>query len=280
MPKIYNKSFLKWAGGKSQLLDRLFELMPDKCNWFIEPFLGSGVVSLNICEKYPNIKEVIIGDTNPGLIALWNELQNDGLKFISFAKKYFAESFNREDMYYELRGKFNTTWHNDVKAVTFLYLNRHCFNGLCRFNSKGGFNVPYGKYKSVYFPEKEMIHAIEVLKKTRVYHQGFMDTFEMVKKGDVVYLDPPYVPENDTTATFTAYSKDKFGIAEHIELVKQAIIAQKKGATVIISNNDVPVCKELYGGADEIHYVDVRKSISCKANGRKKLKEIIAVYRP
>jgi DNA adenine methylase len=270
-----NKAFLKWAGGKSQLLEKLTSLMPpvNSKGRYIEPFVGSGVIALNMPHS-----EIIVGDVNEGLMATWIELQRHGERFITAAKQYFTADRNTPEKFYEYRLAFNETTHTSIKAVLFLYLNRHCFNGLCRFNSKGEFNVPFGKYSSPYFPETELRQALEVTKRMTIWCTGFMDLMSMSRKGDVVYCDPPYLPIN-ATSNFTAYSKGGFSMVEQENLARAARECSKKGATVIISNNDVPLAWELYKGA-EMHVVEVAKKISCKGDGRKKLNEVIAVFRP
>lgn len=268
-----NKAFLKWAGGKSQLLDKIRSLMPSNFNSnarYIEPFVGSGVIALNVPHD-----RIIIGDVNEGLMACWNELQRNGESFIEDCRELFNGNYNTEEMYYGIRKSFNA---HRPSGEYFLYLNRHCFNGLCRFNSKGEFNVPYGKYKNPYFPEAELRHAYEVTKRMVIYKLGFLDTMAEAESGDVVYCDPPYLPISETS-NFTAYSTGGFSMVEQENLAKMARTIAKRGATVIVSNNDVPKARELYKGA-ELHFVDVRKAISCKADGRKKLQEIIAVFRP
>jgi DNA adenine methylase len=273
--QILNKAFLKWAGGKSQLLETILALMPkENSGRFFEPFVGSGVVALNVPHK-----RIVIADVNPGLIAVWSQLKNEGQSFIDFAEKYFTPAFNTEGMFYEMRSKFNAAFHEDVKAASFLYLNRHCFNGLCRFNAKGEFNVPYGKYAKPYFPKVELEQAMVVATRMEVFEEDFGNIMNMATEGDVVYCDPPYIPLS-VTSNFTAYSKGGFGMDEQIRLKDRAERLRDRGATVILSNNDVPLARELYKKADEIHEVQVRKAISCKSDGRKKSGEIIAVYRP
>jgi DNA adenine methylase len=283
-----NKSFLKWAGGKSQLLERILSLMPpvNSKGRYIEPFVGSGVIALNVPHE-----SIIIGDINPGLMALWGRLQIRGRFFVDKCRDYFSCETNVEDAYYGFREMFNeltaakknpVDFHLFMKkqyAAMFLYLNRHCFNGLCRFNSKGEFNVPFGKYKNPYFPEAELLHAVEVTKRMMVFEQGFEDTMNMAKEGDVIYCDPPYIPLSETS-NFTGYSAGGFGWVSQVELAEQAKIARGKGATVIISNNDVPAARELYADATEMYAFQVAKKISCEADGRKKSGEILAVYRP
>lgn len=282
VPKM-NKSFLKWAGGKSQLLERILSLMPpvNSTARYIEPFVGSGVVALNV--PHPS---VIISDINPGLMSLWTRLQRGGLPFIEECGEYFGKC-NTEKVFYEFRKTFNDLSAEKDKtmcmdrsiALLFLYLNRHCFNGLCRFNAKGQFNVPFGRYKNPGFPRFELINALMVTRKMAIYEQGFEQTMALAGENDVVYCDPPYIPISETSS-FTAYSAGGFGMEQQSALERACWDACDRGATVIISNNDVPLARKLYAQATEIHEVQVAKRISCKADGRKKSGEIIAVYRP
>jgi DNA adenine methylase len=274
---MQHKSFLKWAGGKSQLVDKIISLMPlNRRKRYLEPFVGSGVVALNVPDDF---QEIIISDTNSDLIGIWDNLKNHRNTFISTCRGYFNSCYNNEEWYYKFRKLFNESKHDHIRTSLFLYLNRHCFNGLCRFNSKGEFNVPFGRYKTIYFPEKELRHAAEVSKKMKIFCNDFQSIMRMAQPGDVFYLDPPYIPISKTSG-FTTYSTNGFTADEHIILVQNAELAQQKGATVIISNNDVPVARKLYADATEIHFVPVRKSIGAAAGTRKKLQEIIAVYRP
>ena len=279
-PRLH-KAFLKWAGGKGQLVDQIFSLVPpEHSGRLIEPFVGSGIVTLNALEH--GFSEMVIADTNDALTAVWCQLKYNP-KFIDAAACYFKGDLNHEDTYYIIRQRFNEAlkhWNESDVARCFLYLNRHGFNGLCRFNSKGEFNVPFGKYDKPYFPREELEHAmVRVMPRTRIYHQGFEETFREVKAGDVVYCDPPYIPLS-VTSNFTAYSKEPFNHTHQTELVRQVEAARERGATVIISNNDTPLARRLYNNATEKYYPDVRKAISCKADGRKKSREILAVYRP
>lgn len=268
-----HKSFLKWAGGKIKLLPKLREIGIEEGNRFIEPFVGSGVVSLNMPHN-----EIIIGDSNRALINLWQELFTKKEIVLNAARTYFVERYNEEGMYYDVREEFNRNQLGWNAACQFLYLNRHCFNGLCRFNSKGEFNVPYGRYKTVYFPEAELKHAAEVAKRMTIKHEGFYDIFSLVKKGDMVYCDPPYLPAQKNG--FVKYDRGGFTLQSHKVLAQMAKEASEEGATVIISNNDTDDAEVLYRDADETYFIDVQKNISCKGDGRKKQREVIAVYRP
>ena len=136
-----NNPFLKWAGSKRQSIQYLQEYIGDVKGTFIEPFVGSGTVFLNI--KADNY---LLADLNKDLITLYNILKESGVDFVAFCKTLFTKANNNELTYYELRDVFNTTEDDYYKAALFVYLNRHAFNGLCRYNTSGGFNVPYGKY--------------------------------------------------------------------------------------------------------------------------------------
>ena len=134
------KPFLKWAGGKFRIIDRVLDSLP-KGKRLIEPFVGSGSVFLNA-----NFEENVLADSNADLIHLYKQIQADGKEFIEYANSLFVSSNNTEVEFYKLRDEFNTTSDIKRKSALFVYLNRHCFNGLCRYNSKGKFNVPFGRY--------------------------------------------------------------------------------------------------------------------------------------
>lgn len=273
-----NKSFVKWAGGKYDLLPTLIDIIqqcPGLGGRFIEPFVGGGALTLNIPLKVPKI----INDVNPGLISVWIALES-GEFYIDVAQTYFIPENNTEEEFYRIRTQFNAgdTWEAK-RPYHFLYLNRHCFNGLCRYNKQGKFNVPYGGYKTIYFPEKELRHAMEVMKNTRVLNMDFADVMNMATEGDVVYCDPPYIPLSETSA-FVGYSKGGFTMDDQIRLRDRALRLRDRGVTVIISNNDTPLARKLYAKADDILSVQVAKRISCKADGRKKQREVIAIYKP
>lgn len=267
-----HKSFLKWAGGKIKLLPKLRELGIESGKRFIEPFVGSGVVSLNM--PHP---ELIIGDTNEGLIALWTAIKENGEEFIKTAETFFRPAYNNKHKFYEFRAALNGK--SEYKAELFLYLNKHCFNGLCRYNAKGEFNVPYNHRKvAPSYPFDEVRHAVEVSKRMGILNQSFVDTMQLAKEGDMIYLDPPYSPLK--ADSFVDYSKGGFGFEEHVKLRDLALLAKTNKATVIISNNNTEETRRFYKDADEIHFIDVQKNISCKGSGRGKQSEIIAVYRP
>jgi len=267
------KPFLKWAGGKFKLVEEFKRHFP-KGKRFIEPFLGSGAVSLNV--DYPEYRA---NDFNPTLVALWQCVRSP--EFIEYAETFFTAKNNVEATYYSLRERFNNnlqvypnTWET---AALFLYLNKHGYNGLCRYNKDGEFNVPFGhKTKPPGFPRKEL-EASSVLAQKMVISCGdFRKVFEDVRKGDVIYCDPPYVPLSKT-AHFTAYSTGGFTMQDQKDLATCAREAALKGAVTFISNHDTPEVRRLYVGAS-IHTISVQRNISCKGEKREKVKEVLAVF--
>ena len=268
------KPFLKWPGGKFRLVERINKrLQPGKR--LIEPFVGSAAVFLNT-----NYDRYLLADTNPDLINLYNQLKKNGQSFIDYCHSFFTPENNEESTYYAFRNTFNTTNDVKLKSALFLYLNRHCYNGLCRYNASNGFNSPFGRYKKPYFPEKEMRFFHASAKKATFIHSGFTDTMKKVKQGDIVYCDPPYTPLSKTSY-FTDYFSGGFGWAQQIELADWASKLSRKGIPVIISNHDTDNTRNLYHDAGaKTEGFRVRRTISCDAKKRKKIGEILAVFQP
>ncbi len=268
------KPFLKWAGGKLRLVDTLKKKFPKNGGRYIEPFLGAGSVALNVA--YP---EYIVNDFNDDLISVWKFLKTDGPNFIEEAKNLFIPKNNTEDVFYEFRKEFNSTKDKYRKAMLFIYMNRHCFNGLCRYNASGEFNVPFGRYTKPYFPEKEFNGCMEIVKKFQMHSQDFREIFKMVKSGDVVYCDPPYMPLS-ASANFSDYAEVGFGLKDQIDLAKCAEEAAEKGATVVISNHYNWYSKQIYQDLHngKVCKIEVSRTISAKTDKRNPVEEIVAVF--
>jgi DNA adenine methylase len=161
----------------------------------------------------------------------------------------------------------------------FLYLNRHCYNGLCRYNLSGGYNVPFGRYVKPYFPEHELEFFVEKAQKATFICKNYTHVFNKSKTGDVIYCDPPYVPLSKT-ASFTAYAKDGFNLTDQKKLAKLARkSANNKQVSVVISNHATDFTKEIYATADETDTIDVARTISHKGGARKRVEEIFALYK-
>lgn len=270
MSRKFQRSFLKWAGGKYRVLDKLLPLLPPGKRFF-EPFAGSCVVSLNT-----DYEEYCLNDLNGDLIVTLNHARGSYISD-SDLNGLFIPSNNNKEIYNQLRYDFNNTSHCCLHARLFVYLNRHCFNGLWRCNSKGHFNVPFGKYKSVHNPKEEVRFFREKFAyNSDIYCRHFKYAMFEANRRDIVYCDPPYVPLS-ATANFTGYTSKGFGLSDHKLLVELAKKAALRGATVLISNHDIEVTRELYKEAVIIPF-NVQRSISAKSTNRKKVKEIIAIY--
>ena len=265
------KPFLKWAGGKYKLTPQINSLLPDGTR-LVEPFVGSGSVFLN-----SNFDSFYLTDVNPDLIHLYQTLQKEGEAFIRYTESFFTGENNTEDAFYQLRELFNTTEDVRLKSALFVYLNRHAFNGLCRYNSKGKYNVPFGRYKKPYFPYEEMKNFYHKSKKAIFQCCDFKTTYSNLREGDVVYADPPYDPISETSS-FTSYSTGGFSAQEQIELSDCAKRATNSGIPSLLSNHDTSLTRELYEGA-LCEYIDVQRNISAKGESRKQVREVLALFR-
>ncbi|MFU8797829.1 MAG: Dam family site-specific DNA-(adenine-N6)-methyltransferase [Gammaproteobacteria bacterium] len=266
------RPFLKWAGNKYSLLSHIKPLLPQKANRLIEPFAGSGAVFLNT--NYP---DYLLADTNPDLIHLFQYIQTEGDPFIEFCAEFFIPQNNHPLRFYMLRKKFNTTNDTRLRSALFLYLNRHTYNGLCRYNSQAKFNVPFGRYEKPYFPRTEMKFFHQKSENIIFKTADFIPIMQTAQRGDVIYCDPPYVPLS-STASFAHYHQKTFGWEQQCELAHQAKTAASRGVTVLISNHCTPEIKKLYHDA-VLKIFPVRRTISCTTASRKKpVKEVLAVF--
>ncbi len=264
------RPFLKWAGGKYRLIERIQAVLPPG-NRLLEPFVGSGALFLN--SHYPAYR---LGDANRDLILLYQTLQQEGQPFIDYCRSFFSAETNTPDRYYSYRDLFNDTNEPHLKAALFLYLNRHGFNGLCRYNSKGGYNVPFGRYKKPYFPAREMAYFQRQAQSAEFLHVDFSHIMLSAQPGDVIYCDPPYVPLS-ATANFTNYSSKSFGRDQQQQLARLAQETANRGIPVIISNHHTPFTQTVYAQA-ETHSFDVRRFISRDGANRGMVRELLAVF--
>lgn len=265
-----HRAFLKWAGGKYLLIEDIIKHLPEG-DTLIEPFVGAGSVFLNT-----NYKKYILADINRDLIALFNIIKTSPDKFIEDAKLLFTPQNNQAEAFYELRSLFNRSDSSYQRSLLFLYLNRHCYNGLCRYNSNGEFNVPFGQYKSIYFPEKEIVFFSDKAQNAEFICTSYQNIMKKAKSGAVIYCDPPYAPLSES-ANFTAYYSIDFGVKEQKRLAGYAERLSAKGVPVLISNNDTLNTRKWYENAN-IQKVVTRRSISCNGKGRTKIDELLAVY--
>lgn len=266
------RPFLKWVGGKYRLLDALLPALPQGRR-LVEPFVGAGAVYLNA-----NYEEYLLCDCNAELISLFSRIQEGGVAFIDYCAQFFTGKTNTEDSFYYLRQRFNSMPAGDEKCALFLYLNRHAYNGLVRYNRQGAYNAPYGHYAAVYFPRKELLafHQKSIRTCTEFKTQDFTETFAALHEGDVVYADPPYVPLTPT-ANFTAYAASRFGQVRQRELAALAVTAWEDGVSVVLSNHDTPFARSLHSRAN-LCPLRVRRSISCRGQTRSAAPEVLIIY--
>lgn len=265
------RAFLKWAGGKFNLVEAISGHLP-AADVLVEPFVGAGSVFLNT-----NYSHYVLNDINADLIHLYKFLQSKPSQLIADARLFFTESHNEKANYIEIRQQFNQTQDPYLRSLQFLYLNRHCYNGLCRYNQSGMFNVPFGSYKKPYFPEAELLAFAEKATRATFVCLDYQQLFAQLPKGAAVYCDPPYVPLSKT-ASFTSYAKNSFNLDDQADLASLSEQAMLRGHDVLISNHDTSWTRKIYQGA-ELHSIQVGRSISQKGSTRGKVAELFALYR-
>ena len=267
---IARKPFLKWAGNKNRVKHHIVPRLP-KGQRLVEPFAGSCAISL-----VADFESYLIADANADLIDMYKFIKIDAEAVINEAERLFVPANNQADAFYALRLEFNEAKTSVRKSALFIYLNRHCFNGLCRYNASGGFNVPFGKYSGPNCPTADIARFADFAQRCEFHHQSFQDTFAMTRLGDVIYCDPPYIPLS-ATSNFTSYAKDAFGPDLQILLADLALQASQNGKPTLVSNHNTPFAEEIYAGA-HIEKFDVQRLISSKAATRGTAPELLAIY--
>lgn len=277
------KPLIKWAGGKARLAPTIAEALGPIERKYYEPFLGGAAVFLHLRSTGFD-GQAVLTDTNERLINMYQILRDDCDGLLEALHALPKDDWR--DRYYEMREEFNEEPPDLApilrfrvrNAALFLWLNRHCFNGLYRENKAGRFNVPVGSYKTINFPSRERFHEVSVaLQGALILCRPFGVSLANAGPGDVVYCDPPYVPRN-TTANFVGYTKDGFGAQAQIALTHAAMDASARGARVVLSNHDLPVVREMYSGFS-ITALQVSRSISREGSTRAKVGEVLAVVR-
>lgn len=272
----YYRPFIKWPGNKYKLLNIILATLP-KGKLLIEPFVGSGAVFLNT-----NYEHYILNDANQDLINLYKTLQKYGNEFIKFCSKFFIIKNNTASQYYKLRNQFNDiAFEQDpfTKVALFLYLNRHGYNGLCRYNKNNKFNVPFGRYKRPLFPKESMQLFFLKAKRAQFFHKDFKEFLVQLPPIEpIIYCDPPYVPLSNTS-NFTNYQASGFNQTNQRMLARIATKLSKQGIPVLISNHFTTFTKKLYNKASEFVTFPVRRTISCKTNNRNLVMEMLALFK-
>ena len=269
------KPFVKWVGGKRQLLKqfRLMNLYPPedfnpKNGRYFEPFVGGGAVFFDLLPK-----KAFLSYLNNELIVTYNVIKNDVEKLIKLLKKHKVE----KKYFLNIRSKDPKKLSDISVASRFIYLNRTCFNGLYRVNSKGGFNVPFGKYSNPLICDEENLRkSSKALKQVEIKKQDYKKTINKAKSGDFIYFDPPYYPVSKT-ASFTSYTSEKFLEKEQVELRDTLVKLHKKGCFVMLSNSDTPFINKIYSNIKGIKITKVKagRLINSNASKRGKITEVL-----
>lgn len=252
------KPFLKWAGGKTQMIPDLLKFAPAKFNKYIEPFIGGGALYFNI-----NHPKSIISDLNEELVITYKQVKENVFEVISVLDSYI----NTEEFYYKIRSVSPSSLSDSERAARLIYLNKTCFNGLFRVNKKGDFNVPYGKRTGPFLNKQNLIGASEYMQDTEIYHLDYKETLKKyAKKGDFVFLDPPYQPVGKFS-DFKRYTKEFFYENDQIELANIFKDLTNKGCYVMLTNSDHPFILDLY---KEFHIetIETKRLISSNPNTR------------
>jgi len=294
------RPFLKWAGGKTQLLDKIKSRLPKEINngrytTYVEPFVGGGAVFFRLAQTY-DFQECYIADINSDLYITYTVVKRNVEELIDKLRIIREEFLNcdietRRDFYTTVRSEFNRTKNEldcdryseawTLHASRLIFLNKTCFNGLYRVNLSGGFNVPFGKYKTYSILQEEILRAdAEVLQKTEIFQGDFTDIATHIDENTFVYFDPPYRPLN-STSLFTGYAKNGFDDDEQRRLAAFFAECDTKGAHCMLSNSDPKNADpkdeffdELYAGFN-IDRVPAKRMINSDSSKRGSINEII-----
>jgi len=262
------KPFIKWAGGKRQLLSELTEGLPSFSNYH-EPFIGGGALFFRL-EAEDKIKKAYLGDSNEELINTYSIIKNEVFELMSELAS--SRYINNETAYYKIRASKPDS--EVERAARFIYLNKTAFNGLYRVNSKGGFNVPFGRYTNPnILDSRNLLLVHRALQKDELYCGDFTFVLKSAKKGDFVYFDPPYFPISKTS-NFTSYTQNSFSEKDQQRLMRTFKELDARGAYVMLSNSYSDFIADLYAEF-EPEAVHANRMINCKGDKRGKIKELI-----
>lgn len=257
--------FLKWAGGKTQLLDELLKRSPKEYNVYFEPFIGGGALFFALAPI-----EAVIADINDDLVNTYAVVRDSPEELLEALSAYK----NDKEFYYSVRSQEKNNLSEIDRAARLIYLNRTCFNGLYRVNKSGQFNVPFANYKNPNFVQTKRIKtASDILQKVEIYHAGFEKVLVEAKRGDFIYLDPPYYPK-DVYSDFKRYNKEQFYQNDHERLAELYNNLTERGCYVMLSNSDTPFTRELYKNW-RVDTVYAKRLINKDASKRGEVTEII-----
>lgn len=269
--------FVKWAGGKRQLIPQIRERMPEKYNDYYEPFIGGGAVIFDLLPA-----NALINDINKALINTYRTICNEPDAFLIEVNRLDNDMWeDGKKYYYSIREHYNDKLMRseyDVElAALFVFINKHCFNGLYRVNGKGLFNVPYNNSRRVSVDEDVIIATSEYLRGVTIIDGDFEQACRNAKKGDFVFIDSPYAPLNPTS--FESYTKEGFDIESHKRLAKLYDELTARGCYCMLTNHNTELINELYGNKDyKIDVVSVKRMINSDASNRVGEEVIICNY--
>ena len=275
--KLEAQPFLKWAGGKSQLLEQFERFFPDSIQCYCEPFVGGGAVFFHLKARFPKMRAVL-RDNNRELINCYQVVRDHAAELAERLDAHLEQFRARgEPYFYSVRDQHKLSGALE-RAARMIFLNKTCYNGLWRVNAQGRFNVPIGSYRpdrvSLYDPPN-LLAASAALQDVDLREGDFRRTLAQVHDGDFVYVDPPYYPLS-RTANFTSYTQEEFGPAEQKELAELSAAAAQRGAQLMLSNSDTPVTRQLYAGF-HLHTVQARRAVNCDGAKRGRISELVAL---
>ena len=266
--------FLKWAGGKARLLPVILPRLPDQTRTYFEPFLGGGAVFFAMASA-GRFRRAVLSDKNLDLVHTYSVVR-DSLKDLVTCLKPHAANATDSDYFYSVRAQNPDALDPIERAARLIFLNRTCFNGLYRVNRKGEFNVPFGKYNNPKVIDEAKLQAASwALQKATIKCADFSDVARDAKRGDAVYLDPPYVPIS-ATSSFSSYHLEAFGPKTQAKLLDVYKRCWMRGATAIMSNSDCDFTRELYRSV-EVEVVRAARAINSVGSGRGQINELLVV---
>ena len=263
------RPFVKWAGGKTQLLPELLTRVPERFTRYFEPFVGGGALFFALTPE-----RAVLSDVNPDLINAYNVVKSNLTELMRDLRRHIY----CEEYYYKVRNVDRTSaykrWSSVRRAGRLIFLNKTCYNGLYRVNSKGEFNTPFGDYKNPKILDRDNLLACSrELQRATIVLESFEGVLKRAKKGDFVYFDPPYAPLS-ATSNFTSYSKGGFDSVMQVALRDVCLKLDKKGIKFMVSNSSAPLILELYK-MFKISFVTASRAINSKVAGRGEIEEVI-----
>jgi DNA adenine methylase len=268
--RVECKPFLKWAGGKRQLLPELLSRFPEKFNYYHEPFIGGGALFFSVQPGFGTISDI-----NSELINCYRVVRENPRELIEELSHYEIS----EKFFYEIRNADREAgfaeWTPLKRAARIIYLNKNCFNGLYRVNSKGLFNVPFGKYENPQLADLDNLLACSyVLQQVEILCGSYLDVERRCSNGDFVYFDPPYAPLS-ATSNFTNYSNDGFSSDDQLALAELCRRLDRNGVLFMLSNSDVPEVRDLYEPNFKVETVQAGRAVNSVGSKRGKVSEVL-----